>query len=86
MFTRHSPLLIDRSAASVKQERRELHRSFAAREMKGGVVITIKTMMVMTTLLIDRAAAVEQERRDLHMPVAAREEKRGVAIMIRIAR
>ena len=50
-----------------------------AREMKGGVVITI--------LLIYRiAASVEQERRDFHVPLPAREEKRGVVTILLIDR
>ena len=68
-------LLINRIAASVEQECRDLHMPFPARETKRAPPIII--------LLINRvAASVKQERCDLHMPFPTREMKRCVAIII----
>ena len=72
-------LLINRIAASVEQERRDLQTPAAAREMKRGPARNdIATEMI---LPISRTgASVEQERRELQMSCDAREVKRGVAI------
>ena len=68
-------LLINRSAASVQQESRDLQMPAIARAEKRCRALTI--------LLINRSAAsVQQESRDLQMPVAARAEKRCPAVSV----